>query len=77
MFIGKDLVPLSTHYYIYTSKGILKYDVSINIFIVDIALHLIFTLVLLARFFYAHHSDCFYGCLENEELRVNEITSVH
>ncbi|XKL64053.1 hypothetical protein PGB90_004139 [Kerria lacca] len=27
IFIGKDLLPLSTHYYIYTSKGILKYSI--------------------------------------------------
>lgn len=38
MFIGKDLVPLSTHYYIYTSKGILKYDVSIHNFVINIVL---------------------------------------
>lgn len=30
IFIGKDLVPLTTHYYIFTSRGILKYDVSIT-----------------------------------------------
>lgn len=29
IFVGKDLVPLTTHYYIFTSKGIIKYDVSI------------------------------------------------